>query len=115
MCAWTERLGDAAPHWRVLCKPPLKEKTGDLRWHILHGAIASNAFISVLHFAVSSQCPFSTLAPEKQFSMFLLSLADSMFFFIYSFNQCFSSFNQPLFLFMDGVLQEEKQDNVATP
>ncbi|KAI3374068.1 hypothetical protein L3Q82_022640, partial [Scortum barcoo] len=58
---WTQRLSggtEPSPQWRILYKPPLKKRTGDLQWRILHGAIASNAFISVLNPVVSSRCPF---------------------------------------------------------
>lgn len=57
---WSQRLGQngPGPQWRILYKPPLKKRTGDLQWRILHGAIASNAFISVLNPAVSNKCPF---------------------------------------------------------
>lgn len=57
-CARTSKMGDVAPHWRVLHKPPLKKRTGDLQWQVLHAAIASNAFISVFNPAVFNQCPF---------------------------------------------------------
>ena len=46
------------PAWRVLYKPSLKKRTGDLQWRILHGAIAVNAFISMINPTVSSKCPF---------------------------------------------------------
>lgn len=35
-----------------------KKRTGDLQWRILHGAIAVNAFISVINPTVSKRCPF---------------------------------------------------------
>ncbi|KAI3375790.1 hypothetical protein L3Q82_003739 [Scortum barcoo] len=58
---WTQKLSEEtgpSPQWKFLYKPPLKKRTADLQWRILHGAIASNAFISVLNPAVSSKCPF---------------------------------------------------------
>ena len=59
---WSNRLGkEADPQWRVLYKPPLKKWTADLQWRILHGAVASNAFISVLNPAVFNTCPFCCL------------------------------------------------------
>lgn len=51
---------DRKPEWRALYKPPLTKKTGDLQWRILHGAVAVNAFISVLNPEVDAQCPFCT-------------------------------------------------------
>ncbi|TWW77432.1 Transposon TX1 uncharacterized 149 kDa protein ORF 2 [Takifugu flavidus] len=57
---WADRLGGdgARPCWRVLYKPPLKKRTGDLQWRILHGAVALNALLSRMNTAVSDQCPF---------------------------------------------------------
>lgn len=49
---------DVKPEWRVLYKPPLQKRVGDIQWRVLHGAIAVNAFISVLNPEVSSECPF---------------------------------------------------------
>ncbi|KAK0155409.1 Transposon TX1 uncharacterized protein [Merluccius polli] len=57
---WSNKLG-ADPQWRVLYKPPLKKRTADLQWRILHGAVASNAFISVLNPAVFNTCPFCSI------------------------------------------------------
>ncbi|TWW54318.1 Transposon TX1 uncharacterized 149 kDa protein ORF 2, partial [Takifugu flavidus] len=39
-------------------KPPLRKRTGDLQWRILHGAVALNALLSRMNPAVSDQCPF---------------------------------------------------------
>ncbi|TWW74496.1 hypothetical protein D4764_14G0004990 [Takifugu flavidus] len=57
---WADRLGGdgARPCWRVLYKPPLKKRTVDLQWRILHGAVALNALLSRMNTAVSDQCPF---------------------------------------------------------
>ncbi|XP_063765417.1 transposon TX1 uncharacterized 149 kDa protein [Eleginops maclovinus] len=46
------------PEWRALYKPPLTKRLGDLQWRILHGAVAVNAFVSVINPAVSDTCPF---------------------------------------------------------
>ncbi|KAK0133242.1 X-linked interleukin-1 receptor accessory protein-like 2 [Merluccius polli] len=49
---WRQKLDvgtGVKPVWRVLYKPPLKKRTGDLQWRILHGAIAVNYFISVIN------------------------------------------------------------------
>lgn len=69
--AWTTKLkGDGlGPQWKILYKPPLRKRTADLQWRILHGAIASNAFISVINPAVSNQCPFCLLC-ETAFHVF---------------------------------------------
>uniref|UniRef100_A0AAQ4RMD0 Reverse transcriptase domain-containing protein n=1 Tax=Gasterosteus aculeatus aculeatus TaxID=481459 RepID=A0AAQ4RMD0_GASAC len=60
---WSNRLGQngPGPQWRILYKPPLKKRTADLQWRILHGAVASNAFISVINPTVLSKCPFCDL------------------------------------------------------
>ncbi|TWW55992.1 Transposon TX1 uncharacterized 82 kDa protein ORF 1 [Takifugu flavidus] len=55
---WTDRLGEHRPQWRVLYKPPIKKRTGDLQWRILHGAVVLNVYLSRLDPAVSDQCPF---------------------------------------------------------
>ena len=52
---------EVKPQWRVFHKSPLPKKYGDLQWRILHGAVAVNAFISVLNPSVSEQCPFCTM------------------------------------------------------
>nr|BAC82603.1 pol-like protein [Takifugu rubripes] len=61
--AWPDRLGGdgAHPCWKVLYNPPLRERTGDLQWRILHGAVAMNIFISRMNPAVSDQCPFCSV------------------------------------------------------
>ena len=54
---WRQKLDVGTvvkPVWRVLYKPPLKKRTGDLQWRTLHGAIAVNSFISVINPTVSS-------------------------------------------------------------
>ena len=66
---WTERLGGLSPQWRTLYKPPLKKRTGDLQWRILHGAIATNAYLSVFTHSVLNECPFCGLA-ENIFQVF---------------------------------------------
>ena len=46
------------PQWRAFYKSPLTKKIGDLQWRILHGAVAVNAFVSVLNPDVGQECPF---------------------------------------------------------
>jgi len=58
---WRDKLcldHSIKPVWRVLYKPPLEKRVGDLQWRILHGAVAVNAFISVINPNVSNGCPF---------------------------------------------------------
>ena len=55
---WKERLQGRAPVWRLLYKPPLNKRTGDLQWRILQGVLAVNDFISKINPTVSETCPF---------------------------------------------------------
>lgn len=58
---WREKLGlkeDMKPVWRVLYKPPLTKRSGDLQWRILHGAVAVNAFVSVINPDTDDKCVF---------------------------------------------------------
>ena len=32
--------------WRVLDKPPITKRSGDLHWRVRHGALATNFFLS---------------------------------------------------------------------
>lgn len=60
---WREKLGiadEVKPVWRVLYKPPLTKRTGDLQWRVLHGAIAVNALKCAINPELSSTCPFCT-------------------------------------------------------
>lgn len=48
---WKSKLGvdeDCKPNWRVLYKPPLTKKAGDIQWKVLHGTVAVNARVGVL-------------------------------------------------------------------
>ena len=65
----TDRLAGWSPQWRVFYKAPLKKRTADLQWRILHGAIATNAFLSVINPTVVNVCPFCNLS-ENVFHMF---------------------------------------------
>ena len=42
---WKERLQGRVPVWRLLYKPPLNKRTGDLQWRILQGALAVNSLV----------------------------------------------------------------------
>lgn len=58
---WRDKFGlkeEIKPLWRVLYKPPLVKRSGDLQWRILHGAVAVNAFISVINPNVDDKCVF---------------------------------------------------------
>lgn len=51
-------------------KSPLIKKTGDLQWRVLHGAIAVNAFVSLINSEVTEGCPFC-LEKETIFHAFM--------------------------------------------
>uniref|UniRef100_A0A8C1S2L1 Reverse transcriptase domain-containing protein n=1 Tax=Cyprinus carpio TaxID=7962 RepID=A0A8C1S2L1_CYPCA len=58
---WRDKLGfdtNVKPGWRILYKPPLEKRVGDLQWRILHGAVAVNSFVSVINPNVCNVCPF---------------------------------------------------------
>lgn len=61
------------PEWRALYKPPLAKRVCDLQWRILHGAVAVNAFVSVINRNVSQECPFC-YQRETVFHAFTLCL-----------------------------------------
>ncbi len=46
------------PVWRVLYKQPLIKRSGDIQWRILHGALAVNAFVSVINPNADDKCVF---------------------------------------------------------
>jgi len=56
------------PSWRVLYKPPISKRCGDLQWRVLHCAIASNSLVSKFNKIVLS-CPFCN-AHDTVFHMF---------------------------------------------
>ena len=41
--------GDVKPAWRGLYKPPLTKSVADLQWRLLYGAVAVNAFLTVIN------------------------------------------------------------------
>ena len=54
---WREGLrvaGEVRPVWAVLYRPPLTKINVDLQWRKLHGAIAVNAFVSIINPASSN-------------------------------------------------------------
>lgn len=56
------------PSWRVLYKPPVSKRCGDLQWRVLHGAIASNSLVSKFTETVLL-CPFCN-AHDTVYHMF---------------------------------------------
>lgn len=70
---WREKFdigNEVKPFWRVLYKPPLMKKSGDLQWRILKGAVAVNAFVSIINCDVNEGCVFCGLR-ETIFHCFL--------------------------------------------
>lgn len=106
---WREKLGinsETKPVWRALYKPPLKKNIGDLQWRILHGAIAVNAFVSILNPTVSDKCPFCS-ERETIFHCFMYCkrlnpLFDLLSVFLDYFNTSFSKQNYILGFFYNS-------------
>ena len=56
---WRETLKvqeNSKPVWRLLYKPPLNKRLGDLQWRILKRSLAVNSFVSKINPAVSKKC-----------------------------------------------------------
>ena len=56
---WRKHLtleGAERPEWGALYKPPLSRRVGDLQWRLLHGAVAVNAFVSVINEDIHLSC-----------------------------------------------------------
>lgn len=67
--SWLSISEEVCPSWRLLYKPPISKRCGDLQWRLLHCVVASNSFISKLDDTVSPECPFCK-APDSVFHMF---------------------------------------------
>ncbi len=91
---------DKKPEWRALYKPPLTKKTGDLQWRVLHGAVAVNAFISIINPEIDAGCPFCT-ERETIFHAFVnCTRLKPLFLYLGSiFRNCNESFYMVLFIF----------------
>lgn len=91
---------DKKPEWRALYKPPLTKKTGDLQWRILHGAVAVNAFTSIINPEIDAGCPFCT-ERETIFHTFVnCARLESLFLCLGSiFKNYNESFSMVLFVF----------------
>lgn len=87
------------PEWRSLYKPPLTKRAGDLQWRFLHGAVAVNAFISVLNPEVASVCPFCSVR-ETIFHAFMNCCRLEPLFLTISnvFNSCNETFSLDTFI-----------------
>lgn len=76
LCNRADRLNDSGP-WKILYKPPIKKRAGDLQWRILHGAITTNAYLTVVNGSVLNKCPFCNLA-ENIFHVFTVLEAEGV-------------------------------------
>ena len=101
--------GEKDPHWRVLYKPPIKKRTVDLRWRILHGSIASNSFINVMNPNVSSACMFCGLR-ETIYHIFTecSRLSDFFAFLSMVFKLFKITFSEPVFIMGAGYQKKGK-------
>ncbi len=63
---WVSISDEIYPSWRLLYKPPVSKRCGDIQWRILHCIIASDSFVSKTNEAVLPTCPFCN-APDNVF------------------------------------------------
>ncbi len=67
--SWLSISDEMYPSWRLLYKPPISKRCGDIQWRILHCIIASNSFVSKINKTVLPTCPFCD-AFDNVFHMF---------------------------------------------
>ncbi len=67
--SWFPIPDEVYPSWRLLYKPPISKRCGDIQWRILHCIIASNSFVSKINETVLPECPFCN-ALDNVFHMF---------------------------------------------
>lgn len=85
------KIDDVKPEWRVLYKPPLVKRVGDIQWRVLHGAIAVNAFVSILNPEVSSEFLFCFIRETVFHAFMQCSRLNHLFMILRS---LFGSFNE---------------------
>lgn len=69
---WRSQLSipeNILPSWRLLYKPPISKRCGDLQWRLIHCILATNKFIAKMNENVTSICPFCD-AIDTIFHMF---------------------------------------------
>lgn len=49
---------EGTPEWRVLYKPPLDKRAGDLQWRLIHGILATGRLLHKIDPSISSECVF---------------------------------------------------------
>ncbi len=55
--------------WHLFYKSPLPKRSGDIQWHILHCALATNTFLYKCNFTTSSVCKLCNV-PDTVFHIF---------------------------------------------
>ena len=80
------------PAWRVLYKPPLRKRRGDLQWRILHGAIAVNSFVSIINQPVKCNFPF---CGEVETVFHAFYDCKRLFYLFNTLQNVFKQFNEP--------------------
>ncbi len=56
--SWFSISDEVYPSWRLLYKPPISKRCGDIQWRILHCIIASNSFVSKINETVFTSMSF---------------------------------------------------------
>ncbi|MGH0176013.1 UNVERIFIED_CONTAM: hypothetical protein FKN15_071634 [Acipenser sinensis] len=49
---------EGTPEWRVLYKPPLDKRAGDLQWRLIHGILATGRLLHKIDPSISLECVF---------------------------------------------------------
>ena len=103
---WREKLKIEESHkpvWRLLYKPPLNKRSGDLQWRILKGALAVNTYVTKVDPTVSNECPFCK-EPETVFHCFLECKRLGFLFekLNYVFSNCNVMWSEVAFIFGPG-------------
>ena len=72
---------DFSPTWRLLYKPPISKRVGDLQWRVLHLAIPTNRFVSRFNHDVCQ--PALSARPRTRFFIFSLNAPDCYLCFLF--------------------------------
>ncbi len=105
------KIDNVKPEWRVLYKPPLAKRVGDIQWRVLHGAIAVNAFVSVLNPEVSSECPFCFIRETVFHAFMQCSRLNHLFMVLRSLFGCFNeTFSMEIFVLGAKYVKKKHYD-----
>ncbi|KAK2851948.1 hypothetical protein Q5P01_008224 [Channa striata] len=109
---WSERQSrdnELSPQWRILHKPALQNCADNLQWQIFHGAISTNAFLSVMNPAVLNKCPYYVVQetvfhvfPECRRLTVLFDLLTHIF-------ACLTNVSLPVFIFVPQYTKDSKE------